>query len=78
MSLGPNSAIGSGSLLVIIERQVDYAVKVVKKMQKERIKSVEPRVEAVRDFDEYLEAYFPTVSRPCWFGLARCRSKMIV
>jgi hypothetical protein len=47
---------------VIIERQIDYAVKMVRKMQKERIKSMEPTPEAVKDFDVYLEAYFPTVS----------------
>ena len=46
---------------MIMERQVDYAVKVVKKMQKERIRSVEVSEEAVRDFEEYLEAYFPKV-----------------
>ena len=62
MTLGPNSAVGSGSLLVIIEKQVEYATKVLKKMQKERIKSIVASSEAVKDFDEYLEAYFPTVS----------------
>ena len=55
MSLGPNSGIGSGSLLVMIEREVDYAVAVTRKMQRERLKSVEVTPEALRDFDEYLE-----------------------
>lgn len=47
---------------MIIEKQVEYATKVLKKMQKERIKSIVASSEAVKDFDEYLEAYFPTVS----------------
>lgn len=55
MSLGPNSGIGSGSLLVIMERQVDYAIAAVRKLQREHLKSIEPKREAVKDFDEYLE-----------------------
>lgn len=54
MSLGPNSGVGSGSLLVIMERQVEYACMVARKMQKERYKSIEVSSDAVRDFDEYL------------------------
>ena len=60
-SLGPNAGIGSGSLLVIIETQVEYAVKAAMKLQREHLKSIEPTREAVDDFDEYLEHYFPTV-----------------
>jgi len=56
--LGPNSGVGSGSLLIIIEREIDYAVKVVKKLQKERYKSIEVKQEAVDDFDEYVDSYF--------------------
>jgi hypothetical protein len=62
MALGPNSGVGSGSLLVVIERQIDYAVMATCKLQRERLKSIEAKPEAVRDFDEYLEHYFPTVS----------------
>lgn len=58
MSLGPNSGLGSGSLLVVIERQLDYAVAAAEKLQKERLKSIEVKAEAVADFDEYLEV--------CW------------
>lgn len=59
-SLGPNSMVGTGSLLLVIERQVDYAIAASLKMQREHIKSMEVRKEAVDDFDEYLE-----VSRRC-------------
>lgn len=55
MSMGPNSVFGSGSMLIVMEKQVEYAVEVAKKMQREHIKSIEPKKEAVRDFDEYLE-----------------------
>ena len=34
---------------------MDYAVEIVKKMQRERLKSVEIKAEAVAAFDEYLE-----------------------
>lgn len=54
-ALGPNGCIGSGSLLIIMERQVAYAVEVAQKLQRERLKSIEATPEAVRDFDEYLE-----------------------
>lgn len=55
MSLGPNSGVGSGSLLVLIERQIDYAIEATKKLQRERLKSIEVKQEAVKDFDAYLE-----------------------
>lgn len=58
MALGPNSGVGSGSLLVVIERQVDYAVEAAKKLQRERLKSIEVKKEAVKDFDEYLEVRY--------------------
>ncbi|KAF5356247.1 hypothetical protein D9756_003714 [Leucocoprinus leucothites] len=67
--LGPNSGVGAGSLLVLIERQVDYIVKAILKMQRERLKSMEAKKEAVDDFDEYLMSYFPKTA----FG-QKCRS----
>ncbi|KAH9893936.1 FAD/NAD-P-binding domain-containing protein [Cubamyces lactineus] len=59
MSLGPNSVIASGTLISLIEYQIGYAVQATAKLQRERLKSIEVKAEAVRDFDEYLEAYFP-------------------
>ncbi|KAF5374223.1 hypothetical protein D9758_004660 [Tetrapyrgos nigripes] len=66
--LGPNS-VGAGSLLIVMERQVDYAVQVVLKLQRERMKSIEVKKEAIDDFDEYLESYFPKTV----FG-SKCKS----
>jgi len=60
-SYGPNAGVGAGSLLILIERQVDYAVAATLKLQRERLKSIEVKPEAVQDFDEYLE-----VSQPKW------------
>ena len=54
-SLGPNGCVGSGSLLIIMERQVAYAVQAAQKLQRERLKSIEIKKGAVRDYDEYLE-----------------------
>lgn len=54
-ALGPNSAVGAGSLLILIERQVDYAVAATLKMQRERLKSIEVKSEAVDDFDQYIK-----------------------
>ncbi|KAF8900786.1 hypothetical protein CPB85DRAFT_1324906 [Mucidula mucida] len=51
-----------GSLLVVAERQVDYAVAATLKLQRERLKTV-------ADFDEYIDSYFPTTV----FG-EKCRS----
>jgi hypothetical protein len=55
---GPNSGVGSGSLTVIFERVCDYTCKAIKKAQMERIKSMTPSPAAVKDFMEYLDAYF--------------------
>ncbi|EJD04697.1 flavin-binding monooxygenase [Fomitiporia mediterranea MF3/22] len=62
MSMGPNSIIGTGSMILIIEHQINYIVEVAQKMQREYLKSIEPKLEAVKDFDEYLEAYIETTS----------------
>lgn len=57
-AFGPNSALNSGSFTIVIEKQVDFAVAAVMKMQRERLRSIEVKPEAVRDFNEYARAYF--------------------
>ncbi|RPD59865.1 FAD/NAD(P)-binding domain-containing protein [Lentinus tigrinus ALCF2SS1-6] len=59
MALGPNSIIGAGLLMPILEASVGYAVQAAVKMQRERLKSMEVKADAVRDFDQYIESYFP-------------------
>ena len=53
--LGPNTGVGSGSLLIIGEYMARYAAQAIDKLQRERIKSIEVKKDAIRDFDEYLE-----------------------
>ncbi|KAI1375083.1 flavin-binding monooxygenase [Hypoxylon crocopeplum] len=58
MMLGPNSAIGSGSLTVILENEGDYIVKCIRKLQKEDYASMSIKPERVHDWDEYCSEYF--------------------
>lgn len=58
MMLGPNSAIGSGSLTMMIESTGDYIVKCVRKIQRDNIRSMAVRPRRVRDFTQYVDAYF--------------------
>ncbi|KIM76405.1 hypothetical protein PILCRDRAFT_648853 [Piloderma croceum F 1598] len=74
-ALGPNSAVSSGSLMVILERQIEYAIKATLKLQRERLKSIEVKKEAAQDYDEYIEHYFPTTvySEKCrsWYKMGK-------
>ena len=42
-------------MLVILEKEIDYFTDVIAKLQRERIKTIEVKGAAVKDFDEYLE-----------------------
>ena len=59
--LGPNSGVNSGSLLVLMERQVDYAVAATLKMQRERIACMQVKRKAVDAWREYMKGFFPKV-----------------
>tara|TARA_R110002003_G_scaffold41_8_gene2871 strand:- start:9806 stop:10729 length:924 start_codon:yes stop_codon:yes gene_type:complete len=56
--LGPNSAIGSGSLTKMIETVGDYIVKCVRKIQKDNIAAMTVNPAREKDFVEYADAYF--------------------
>ncbi|KAI0546280.1 flavin-binding monooxygenase [Xylaria curta] len=58
MMLGPNSAIGSGSLTSILEAEGDYIVKCIRKLQKEDYATMTAKPERVRDWGEYCHEYF--------------------
>ncbi|KAL5524908.1 hypothetical protein ACEPAF_8777 [Sanghuangporus sanghuang] len=81
MSMGPNSVFGAGSMLIVMEKQVEYAIQVAKKMQREHIKSIEPKFEAVRIFDEYLEEYFKTTTftENCrsWYKMGKAEGRVV-
>ena len=55
MSLGPNSFIGAGMLIPIIEYAIMYAVQATAKLQRDRFKSMEIKARAVKDFDRYID-----------------------
>lgn len=56
--LGPNAAIGTGSLTMMIENVGDYVIKCVRKIQKEDIKSMTVKPARVHDFTRYVDSYF--------------------
>lgn len=56
--LGPNAAIGSGSLTTMIENVGDYVIKAIRKLQKENIASMVVKKEREEDFTDYVDAYF--------------------
>ena len=58
MSLGPNSAVGAGNLLLLIENFADYAAKALEKMQTENILTMEPSARSVKNFSDFCEEYF--------------------
>ncbi|KAJ3559925.1 hypothetical protein NM688_g37 [Phlebia brevispora] len=78
---GPNSTVGAGSLLPILEAEVKYAVEVARKMQRERLRCVEVKAEAVQDFDDVLEAYFPrtvhTEKVRSWYKAGKADGRII-
>ncbi|KAI6764142.1 hypothetical protein HG530_007931 [Fusarium avenaceum] len=58
MMLGPNSAIGAGSLTCLLEAEGDYIVKCIRKLQKEDYVAIVPKAARVNDFSEYIGEYF--------------------
>ncbi|GAA5979807.1 hypothetical protein JCM5350_002055 [Sporobolomyces pararoseus] len=55
---GPNSSLGSGSLLVLFEKEVDYIIECIDKMQRENYRTMAVKQEAINDFMAYIETYF--------------------
>lgn len=58
MMLGPNAAVGTGTLTTMIEMTGDYIVKCIRKLQKENIKSMEVQKRKVKDFSDFIVHYF--------------------
>jgi hypothetical protein len=56
--LGPNSAIGSGSLTKILEQEGDYILQCIRKLQKEDYAAMSVKAARVADFSEFCECYF--------------------
>lgn len=58
MCLGPNAALGHGSLLLLIEKSIDYMTECVKKIQRDNILWMMPRRDAVERFTTHCDQYF--------------------
>ncbi|KAL8742626.1 MAG: hypothetical protein Q9190_004920 [Brigantiaea leucoxantha] len=75
MSLGPNSALGSGNLLILMERLANYIAKLCSKIQTHNISSLQPSSSAVRNFTEFCDKYFAKTvfSEECnsWYKIGR-------
>ena len=56
---GPNTVVAVGSFVVVVERQIDYVLGCVRKMQRQRIKSMVIKPDAVQAFQNHCDAYFP-------------------
>ncbi|KAF7770364.1 hypothetical protein Agabi119p4_6338 [Agaricus bisporus var. burnettii] len=57
MLIGPNSPIGNGPVLIGIEAQIDYILKLINRYQTENIHSISPRLDAVEEFMTFKDAY---------------------
>lgn len=70
--LGPNSAGLGGTIPNVIENQVTYVAKVLRKASLQGIKSITPTQEATNDFRAYCESFFPrtVLSENCssWYN----------
>ncbi|OQV01820.1 hypothetical protein CLAIMM_07111 [Cladophialophora immunda] len=57
-SLGPNSGLGNGNLLLVIESIANYLGQVLEKLSKGNIKTIEPKRKPVEDFTNYCDEFF--------------------
>ncbi|KAJ3552624.1 hypothetical protein NP233_g12838 [Leucocoprinus birnbaumii] len=61
--IGPNSPVGNGPVLIGVEAQIDYTLKLINRYQTENIHSISPKREAVRDFMNHKNSY---MTRTVW------------
>jgi cation diffusion facilitator CzcD-associated flavoprotein CzcO len=58
MLLGPNAGLGEGNLLLLIEKSIDYVTKCVQKLQRDNIRAMSVRRDAVKQFTAHCDSYF--------------------
>ncbi|KAF6232532.1 hypothetical protein HO173_009200 [Letharia columbiana] len=58
MSVGPNSALGTGNFIMILERQSTYFASCLAKIQTQNILSMQPKPSAVNRFANFCDEYF--------------------
>jgi len=79
--IGPNGACGTGGLLLVIERACEYMIQVVQKAQREYIKTVVPKAEAIRMFVQHTDHYFEKTiyTQPCksWMKRGNERGRIV-
>lgn len=79
--IGPNGACGTGGLLLVIEAACEYMIKVVQKAQREYIKAVSPKDEAIRMFVQHTDRYFEKTiyTQPCksWMKRGAERGRIV-
>lgn len=51
---GPGSGLNTGHIVSMLEHQAMYIAKCAMKLQRERLKSMEPKKEATRDWMQYM------------------------
>ncbi|PLB49298.1 putative flavin-binding monooxygenase [Aspergillus steynii IBT 23096] len=56
--LGPNAGLGDGNLLGSMEKAIDYITACVQKIQRDNIRAMSPKREAVDRFTKYCDQYF--------------------
>lgn len=56
---GPNSAVSTGNLIIVLEQVAEYVGMAVAKMQRDAVKAIEVRRSAVQSFSDYCASYFP-------------------
>lgn len=68
MGVGPYGPLGHGSFIPIIELVTRHIITIVKKMQKEEIKSLAPRLDVSEAFVEHADLF---LQRTAWTGACR-------
>lgn len=58
ISLGPNGGLGTGNLVLVIEKVIDYFAECIAKMQRDNIKTMVVRRDAVKRFTGYCDNFF--------------------
>ncbi|KAM3064666.1 hypothetical protein ACMFMG_008701 [Clarireedia jacksonii] len=78
---GPNTGLGSGSLTRVFEAQANYAIKEIRKMQKEDYATFEVDPKRVADFGQYIDEYFKgtvfTDECSSWYKAGRSGSRIV-
>lgn len=69
ISLGPNAGLGEGNLLLLIEKGIEYMSECIRKIQRDNVRAMVVKGNAVKQFTQYCDQYFAKTV----FG-AKCRS----